>query len=150
MPRKPRNPGSGKPPHNGPARGGPAKGPANGPGWGGPAKGKGTGGPASGTEATGRPAMHDNLAAIADCEEALRKMTDIMRTAEFEGLQPAAAEKLLDRLEGKPRQAVEMSGKGGGPIQTQQVEQAAAKLTQEERLALLAIYRKAGLKLPGE
>jgi hypothetical protein len=33
----------------------------------------------------------------------------------------SAAVRLLDRLEGKPRQAVEMSGKDGGPIQTQQV-----------------------------
>jgi hypothetical protein len=94
--------------------------------------------------------MHDNPAAIADREEALRKMTDIMRTGEFQGLQLAAAEKLLDRLEGKPRQAVQLGGKNGGPIQTQQVDAAVGKLTHEDRLALLAIYRKAGLKLPGE
>ena len=44
MVRRVRNPGSGKPPHNGPAKGagvgGPASGiPAGGDGWGGPAKG---------------------------------------------------------------------------------------------------------------
>jgi hypothetical protein len=62
----------------------------------------------------------------------------------------AACTALLDRGWGRPTQAVEMSGKDGGPIQTQQVQDAVSKLSHEERLALLAIYRKAGLKLPGE
>jgi hypothetical protein len=39
MPRAPRNPGSGKRPHNGPAQGAGTGGPANGAGWGGPSSG---------------------------------------------------------------------------------------------------------------
>jgi hypothetical protein len=47
MPRKPRNPGSGKPPFNGPAQG-----EGMGPGWGGPAKGEGN---PKGEPGPGRP-----------------------------------------------------------------------------------------------
>jgi hypothetical protein len=61
-----------------------------------------------------------------------------------------AAVHLLDRIEGKPRQAVEMSGKDGDPIQTQEVADAFEKLETEELKVLIAIFRKAGLKLPGE
>jgi hypothetical protein len=80
----------------------------------------------------------------------METLTDIMRGSTYEGNQLSAAVHLLDRLEGKPRQAVEMSGKNGGPIQTQEVRDAMAKLDTDDLKALIAIYRKAGLKLPGE
>ena len=59
MPRVPRNPGSGKPPHNGPATG---------PGWGGPAKGAGTGGPP-----TARSGRHPRTAADAKKSAAISR-----------------------------------------------------------------------------
>jgi hypothetical protein len=89
-------------------------------------------------------------ATIAGREECLRMLTQIMRDSGYETARMNAAVHLLDRIEGKPRQAVEMSGKDGDPIQTQEVADAFEKLETEELKVLIAIFRKAGLKLPGE
>lgn len=57
------------------------------------------------------------------------------------GAQMAAAERLLDRIYGKPRQAVEHTGAGGGPIETSSLD--TSKLTTDELRALAGMLRRA-------
>lgn len=69
-------------------------------------------------------------------EDALQTLVDIAKGAEFPpASRVSAAIAILDRGYGKPTQAVEMSGKDGGPIQTQEVS---AREVLASRLALLA------------
>lgn len=57
------------------------------------------------------------------------------------GAMQAAAEKLLDRVYGKPRQAVEHTGAHGGPVE---VTTDLSRLDVGEKRALLALLEKAG------
>lgn len=103
MPRKLRNPGSGKPQHNGPA---------NGPGWGGPAKGEGfrlkpAGDPESdAARALSKDPAHRAVKEAVEAEMLAVQLT-IARTSEFEGNKLSASDKVLDRLRGKPTQPVD-------------------------------------------
>ena len=77
--------------------------PGNGPGWGGPARGAGWGGPARG--ATTMPGRGDSrrIAARRAKAEAIRaRLYDLAMDAPDERTALAAADALLDRLEGKP------------------------------------------------
>lgn len=115
MPRTPRNPGSGKPPSNAPARG---------PGWGKEAKGAGNGSPprpvTEGVQQTrgadGRYISEDAEWRREKVDVAIRKYVEIMETSEYEGNVLAATEKFLDRVQGKPKQHTELTGKDGGPL----------------------------------
>lgn len=57
------------------------------------------------------------------------------------GAMMTAAERLLDRVYGKPRQAVEHTGADGGPME---VSSDLSRLSIEEKRALLALLEKAG------
>lgn len=116
MPRTPRNPGAGKPPHNGPAKGAGSGLPMGGSGqsWGGPAKGAGK--PAAPFTADSPTrvtwANADPAKALSRAEKAARderraeEMRDVLyglaTTAENEMARKSAAEALLNRLEGMP------------------------------------------------
>src|SRR5690349_16441812 len=56
--------------------------------------------------------------ARAHTEIALKTLARIAEKGESETAQVAAANSLLDRGYGKPRQAIEHTGKDGGPIET--------------------------------
>lgn len=73
--------------------------PAAGEGWGGEARGPGFGPEAITPGRTGKPAREEPTELIA---EAIETMTTIMRTSEYDALKLAAADKLLNRLEGLP------------------------------------------------
>lgn len=51
-------------------------------------------------------------------KKALKTLVDITEKGENESARVAAARELLDRAYGRPTQAVEHSGEGGGPIQS--------------------------------
>ena len=158
MPRRVRNPGSGKPPHNGPAKGA---------GIGGPAKGAGVG-PAKPYTAETRPyaaraAVAATLAENHDPDEQKyrqeqRRLTRERRRAAWEATDNlvadpthkdhhAAVRDTLDRLDGRAVQKSEVSGPGGGPIETRDVSDL-GKLSTAELRTLTELYRKAGLSLP--
>lgn len=119
MPRKPRNPGAGKPPHNGPAQG---------PGWGGAAKGEGRKSagklpPGAAVQAgCAVPGVHNfvpTYKGLADKErvEALKELQwQQAFGSEFEGNRIAATQHLLDRLDGKATQRTELTGRDGTPL----------------------------------
>lgn len=119
MPRKPRNPGSGKPPHNGPAQG---------PGWGGPAKGEGNGSdgklvpgaaPKAGCAIQGVEGFVPVYDALQDREriEALKRHQWQQAFAgAYEGNRIAATQHLLERLDGKATQRTELTGRDGTPL----------------------------------
>lgn len=117
MPRT-RNPGSGKPPHNGPAKGagkGPGSGPGKGAGWGGPAKGPGN----RGQVGVGRPKA-DVAAVIASKREerveALKAhLIGLALTAEREETQVTATLGFL-KHEAPPAAKVEVTGADGAPM----------------------------------
>lgn len=58
------------------------------------------------------------------------------------GAQIAAAEKLMDRVLGKPRQALEHTGEGGGPIEVDDAKLDLKLLTDEELDQLQGIYKR--------
>lgn len=99
MPRTPRNPGSGKPPHNGKAR----NQPATGLGWGGEAKGAGK----RVDLAEVRPLRWDP-ANREQKEQVAAEMRGVLYHVALQGEAEQsrinAADKLLDRIEGKPVQ----------------------------------------------
>lgn len=68
--------------------------------------------------------------------EAIEKLAKLMNEAESEQAQIAAAKELLDRGYGKSSQAVELTGKDGGPIATRTERD----LTDDELAAELAKY----------
>ena len=118
MPRTPRNPGTGKAPHNGPA----ANAGKGGDGWGGHPKGASTAKPIDST-ADGdaiRALRHDpaNVAAKAVLSGAMRQVLfDVATNAGEPGPSRVnAADKLLDRIEGKATQRSEVSGRDGSPL----------------------------------
>jgi hypothetical protein len=133
MTRRVRNPGTGKPPHNGPAKG-PGAGPARGAGWGGRPRGEGKHAaathrfgpedtekslavraqPAVGVNPlTGRGLYSVRALEKAQLEEELQSMLlDITRDEnEPTPNRIVAADKLLDRISGKPRMAPEDASK---------------------------------------
>jgi hypothetical protein len=81
--------------------------PSQGPGWGGPAKGMngtkgiGHGGPARGVPGP-IPTTSRRARKIANAEECMEKMTELMNQKRFPFLSLQAADKLLNRLEGLP------------------------------------------------
>ncbi len=121
MPRRVRNPGSGKAPVNTPPSGIPAKGVGKGDGWGGPPKGAGRGGPATRKKppppftAATRPtsnkpnpknakrkkAMADKAARIEQFNDHL---ADIALNAPRDETRLSALIAALNRLEGMPKQ----------------------------------------------
>jgi hypothetical protein len=117
MPRKPRNPGSGKAPYHGPSKG---------PGIGGPRAGAGWGGPASGGNSlknTDDPATQRRRSMLRfDGEHQARKeevaaemrgvLYDIATEAPETMARLNAADKLLDRIEGKAVQKSDITTKG--------------------------------------
>lgn len=119
MPRTPRNPGSGKTPKNGPAKG---------PGWGGPPRGNKGDRPPLGERAA--EALLPNAAlhycerdpatglyrlspkgekAQAVAEIMLASHVNIALNSEFEGARASAQIAVMDRVWGKPRQASDVS-----------------------------------------
>ncbi len=139
MPRKSRNPGSGKKPVNTPARGA---------GWGGEAKGASSSagrmtGPAfMGDEnPTGLPGYR-GLAKAAVVEMMMGVLWDVaIDPDEPSQNRVVAADKVLDRVEGKPVQKVVTADVGAGWF-----IEGVAELTEEEwtRQAQLMIARPAG------
>jgi hypothetical protein len=92
----------------GPASGTPASGlPAMGPGWGGPAKGSFT------PFEPGHPYYAPREDSKARAANVLDKLYTLAISAESEGVQMMAAERFLDRVEGKPVQRVLDDRKGG-------------------------------------
>lgn len=67
---------------------------------------------------SGRPKVDKEVQELArkNSKAAIQKLVDLMKTAEDERVQMAAADKILDRAWGKPVQATEISGKDGGPL----------------------------------
>ena len=53
-----------------------------------------------------------------------------------------AAERMLDRVHGKPKQQTEITGADGGPVQTEQAIDW-SKLSVDERKAMADLWRKA-------
>lgn len=114
MPRTPRNPGSGKRPVNTPA----SRIPAGGEGWGGPAKGASV----SRLREAGDPESDAVRALSRDPEhlafkEALQAnmlavQIEIARAGEAEANRLNAADKVLDRLGGKPKQQTDITSAG--------------------------------------
>ena len=103
MPRVPKNPGSGKAPYNGPSRGA---------GWGGEANGPGTGGAARGSDNPPNiPFKEGNMlggkpgAWAAKKRARQEKAMEVLETAMDKGetwtVKVMAADKMLDRVEGK-------------------------------------------------
>lgn len=79
--------------------------------------------PPEGKRRVGRPPGTKNLktleieaAARAYAGDALKALLHVATKGESEGARVAAAEALLSRGYGKPRQAVEHSGPDGGPL----------------------------------
>lgn len=70
--------------------------------------------------------------ARAHTATALATLVKVMRTGESDASKVAAANSILDRGYGKPRQSVEHSGAGGGPIQMVDL----TKLSDEQLAAL--------------
>jgi hypothetical protein len=133
MPRKPRNPGSGKPPHNGPAQG---------RGWGGAAKGKGRKSagkliPGAAVKAgCAVPGVQDfvpTYKGLADKEriEALKELQwGIAFTSKFEGNRLTASQHLLDRLDGKAVQRQIVGELGDiSKLTTEELDERIAELT---------------------
>lgn len=107
MPRVPRNPGAGKPPHNGKARGQPA----TGMGWGGEAKGAGKRVPLDEVRPLRwDPANREHKEEIA--AEMRGVLYHVALQGEAEQSRINAADKLLDRIEGKPVQRQDVTSKG--------------------------------------
>lgn len=148
MPRTPRNPGSGKPPSNAPARG---------PGHGGPAKGEGNHAPFNpvppfGPENEGMPYAATNPprepetqrlllspkgeAAELAAQEALGVQVTIMRNSLFEGNRKDAAREVMNRIWGTPPQTSILVGPDGGPIQQEM------KITDERSIAATDIITR--------
>jgi hypothetical protein len=122
MPRTPRNPGSGKRPVNTPARGD-----GMGEGWGGSAKGA-----SSSRLAAAGDEYSDAIRALALDprhaaskaplrELAFRTWVQVARDGESESARVVAAEKLMDRLDGKATQRSEIGGLEGGPVRIERV-----------------------------
>jgi hypothetical protein len=118
MPRTPRNPGTGKAPHNGNANG-----PGMGAGWGGPANGASTSRLAGAGDA-----YSDAIRALAaDPRHAASKVplrelvfrtwVEVAAGGESESARVVAAEKLMDRLDGKATQRSEVTGADAGPLE---------------------------------
>lgn len=110
MTRIAKRPGSGKPPHNGSARGA---------GWGGPAKGASTSrikpGDPDGIQATrgGSMSRWNQERREAAADDARDLYDAVMRNEEEPTLnRMAAADKLLDRIEGKPVQKQDVTSAG--------------------------------------
>lgn len=83
-------------------------------------------------EGAGRPAGARDKATIeqkgtieelarSHAPTALDALASIASAGQSEGARVSAATALLDRAYGKPRQAVEHTGKDGGPIQTEDI-----------------------------
>lgn len=127
MPRKVRNPGSGKAPVNTPASGIPAMGQL----WAGQSAGEH---PREDRPSRPQPSALERLAMCAVgpdgkllptertarnralAEEALGNLLAVMRDPEHQGLQISAANAVLDRVEGKPKQVTELGGIDGKPL----------------------------------
>lgn len=100
--------------------------PAGGPGWGGPANGRGSDKPAAPPIADPKAAAAaahtpqaeaKRRASIASAEELKGVLSDIALNDKAPDMaRIAAADKLLDRIEGKPVQKTELTGKDGGPL----------------------------------
>ena len=117
MPRQPRNPGSGKRPHNGSARGSGGDKPAGGHGWGGSAKGA-----HDHRQAPAGDEYSDHVRALArdpKHAEAKAPLRELAMTVWVEVCKDVAhpqrvvaAEKLMDRLDGKPKQQTDITSGG--------------------------------------
>lgn len=118
MPRTPRNPGTGKAPHNGPA----ANAGKGGDGWGGPPQGGSTSRITADADGDAiRALRHDpgNIEAKAVLSGAMRQVLfDVATSVSEPGPSRVnAADKLLDRIEGKATQRSEMTGRDGAPLE---------------------------------
>ena len=126
MPRTPRNPGSGKAPFNGPAKG---------PGWGGEARGNGNGNPGAlftngNTEGQGCRPTFKSLTREARIDALKELQWTLANEAEFETTRHAAQNALLDREEGKAVQRVVSANFDSD-----------ARVTEEQRASILAAMR---------
>jgi hypothetical protein len=113
MPRRNRNPGAGKPPHNGPARNEPKAG----TGWGGPAQGAHEHRPLGGADDEyAQEVRRAALLKVPETEAAKAEMRAVLYTVAHQGdgdtVRIQAADKLLDRLEGKPLARTDLTSKG--------------------------------------
>lgn len=59
------------------------------------------------------------LAAQEYTDQALKALVKIMEKGESEAARVAAANSILDRGHGRPKQAVELGGENGGPIKSE-------------------------------
>lgn len=66
----------------------------------------------------GRPKLPEEIKEIARASsgDAFKRVVELMDSADDERVQLAAAKEVLDRAFGKPAQAMEVSGKEGGPL----------------------------------
>ena len=115
MPRV-RNPGSGKPPHNGPARGSGGDKPAGGYGWGGPAKGAHRNLAPAGDEYSDAVRALANDPKVQEAKAPLRELAmsvwvEVCRDVAHPQ-RVVAAEKLMDRLDGKAKQQTDITSGG--------------------------------------
>ena len=71
-----------------------------------------------GTKSPGRPPEDPEVKALARewTGEAIATLAGIMRSSKNDSTRVKAAEILLDRGWGKPKQEIEASGPGGGPL----------------------------------
>lgn len=76
-------------------------------------------------------------------EQALQTLANIMTAGESEAARVAAANSILDRGYGKPKQTVEASGPDGGPIQTEGTIDTSGLSTEQLR-AVASIVVKPG------
>jgi hypothetical protein len=79
--------------------------------------------------------------AAAYTEEMLDLLVGLARGGESESARIAAIIAILDRGNGKPTQAVEVSGKGGGPIESREVSdiEAARQIPNRRKRDLFAL-----------
>jgi hypothetical protein len=61
--------------------------------------------------------------------ETITEMVRLMRTSTSDAVRLEACEKLLNRAVGRPPQAVELTGKDGGPVQHEDVTNDAERFT---------------------
>lgn len=99
----------------------------------------------------GRPKVAAEIRDLAQQHgpDAVKKLVALMKSAAREDVQVRAAEALLDRGYGRPGQALELTGKDGGPLTcTEKREWHLELLTKDEIVIFRRLVQKATRRVP--